>query len=473
MENNKLTLALSGLKKKEMTRFAAFCHSDYHNKHRDVRILVDYLAQKYPNFSKKNCSRQVLLQKVFKDELDLPKLALIFTYSYRLYLEFLAIENFKKKKFRVELNTLENLMERWDLEKAKQFTKNHFKDIDDQVSKTDKLRYLQYKERITNGTGSLQDQKAFQKQQEILDDFYWSEKLRFACEGISLKRITKSDYPISYSESINKMVENAENHSPTIDIYSAIYKLQNQKITFDDCLKKIDSRSSEFSPSELQDFFNHLQNFCIQQINQGQTKFIHSIFTIYKRQLQNKSLLINGELPEWHYKNIVTAGLRSNDLEWVHNFIESFKPLLNEEVRENAYNFNLANYHYHKGDFKSVLSLLNITGITDIRYALALRSLLLRTYYELEEFESLFNLNLSFQKYLRRAPQLNKQRVQAFINLLRLTEQCAKIKISAPYWKKEKTAKTLDSLTQKLANTEKIIFKSWIEKKINALNSHL
>ena len=67
MVNHKLIRQLSTFEKKEMTKFREFAYSPFHNKHKGIQQLVNYLAVIYPHFSEKNLSKTVL-QKELKTE---------------------------------------------------------------------------------------------------------------------------------------------------------------------------------------------------------------------------------------------------------------------------------------------------------------------------------------------------------------------------------------------------------------------
>jgi hypothetical protein len=106
MLQNPLIKMLSGLTKKEMTRFREFAFSPYFNKHKDVRNLVDYLSTIYPDFTEKKCRREVLLSRLFP---TLPHrwqdLSVVFTYTNRLLGQFLTVEQWRK-----EANPDDNLL---------------------------------------------------------------------------------------------------------------------------------------------------------------------------------------------------------------------------------------------------------------------------------------------------------------------------------------------------------------------------
>ncbi len=55
MQNNPLIRLLKRLDRRRMTRFRAFVHSPYYNKHRKVQALVDYLSSVLRDFSARKC----------------------------------------------------------------------------------------------------------------------------------------------------------------------------------------------------------------------------------------------------------------------------------------------------------------------------------------------------------------------------------------------------------------------------------
>ena len=102
------------------------------------------------------------------------------------------------------------------------------------------------------------------------------------------------------------------------------------------------------------------------------------IFLLYQLQLQQELIIDEGYLSDLHYKNIVTTGIRLQELEWVKQFIEEYREALRPAVRENAYSFNLASYYHAVGKYDEVLALLQEVAYSDFRYNLGAKALLLR-----------------------------------------------------------------------------------------------
>ncbi|MGB1243066.1 MAG: hypothetical protein ACPG49_11125, partial [Chitinophagales bacterium] len=82
MQNTKLLQLLSTFDQSTISRWLQFAHSPYHNKHRDVRTLCDYLHKIYPKLKGKKVERKQLFLKVWGKKPFLQnKLNVLFTYT--------------------------------------------------------------------------------------------------------------------------------------------------------------------------------------------------------------------------------------------------------------------------------------------------------------------------------------------------------------------------------------------------------
>ena len=115
------------------------------------------------------------------------------------------------------------------------------------------------------------------------------------------------------------------------------------------------------------------------------------------------------------------------------------------------------------------MDLLQQIDISDMRYSIATRSMQIRVFYELDEFEALSNLSTAFKTFLKRNKQLNDARIHGFLNLLNLTISCAKYKSRKEYQSKAKSKLELEKINLKLSEAEQVINRSWIESKIQSL----
>jgi hypothetical protein len=479
--SNQLIQILHSFSKKEMTRFNEFAYSPYFNKHLGIRTLVGYLSKIYPDFNDKNCNREVILKNVFPSKKNKQnELALIFTYTLRLMEKFLTQEQFKENDHFHKILLLRSLRNKKQFRFYEKINQKFDRELESSQYKDSEhfnIQFLKASESdsyYTERSKHEQDQSIQQKQNN-LDNYYLALKLRDTCEMIFRTRIIRVDYSTRLMESlIEEIKQNAERYAknPSIIVYFRIYQMiiNGEHQYYYDALPVIQENSRFFSNPELHTIYNYLQNYCIEQINKGQGQFLQESFNLYKDQLE-KELLTDGKgfLSQWHYKNIVTAGIRLKEMDWTYDFIEKYKARLNPKVVENAYTFNLASYFYSDRQLEKVLELLVRVEYTDIRYSLAAKSLLLRTYYDLEENEALISLTRSFSQYLSRNTLIPESRKKAMSNLVRFTNRAFQIKSNIEFVPKEKSLTELSKLKTEMDATNIIINKDWLDQKLKVI----
>ena len=154
-------------------------------------------------------------------------------------------------------------------------------------------------------------------------------------------------------------------------------------------------------------------------------------------------------------------GLRLGDFDWVKNFIFDYQHQLDEKYRENAVSFNLANLYFYQKEYGEVLKLLQTVEYEDPSYNLNSKAILIATYFELEEIDSLTSLLASFDIYLRRNKEIPENRKQHYLNLIRFTRSLMRL---APTETTE-----LQKLRKKIDNTDGVVNKEWLLEKIDEL----
>lgn len=480
MLKNKLIRLVSSVSRKEMTRFRELAESPYFNKHKDTLTLVHYLSTVYPRFDEETCCRFQVYQQLYPGQPhDQSQLALIFTYTLRLFEKFLIQERFKDRM------PLHNILLLSDLRMRKHYMlyEKNLHRAETELYKGEKRdsgyynRKYQLAREADNYYKQIQKRRkddSIQRKQKNLDLFYLSEKLKDTCEMEVRRKILKVDYNTHLLDAVIQEV--ASNLSvykpePSIYLYYTLYQMivHSDHQFYFEAYKVLQHNQGYFEQPELKSLYNYLQNYCIEQINRGESQFLKEIFKLYQSQIGQGLLIEDGYLSEWHYKNIVTTGIRLGEMDWVKHFVETYKEQLHPESRENAYLFNLASYYYATKQLDKVLDLLVKVEYNDLRYNLGAKALLLRTYYDLEEYEPLFSLTESFKQYLLRNKLMADSRRTGYANLFRLTRRTAQIKANAAFVSKEKTQKEVKKLEKDLRDTQTVFNKSWLEEKIREL----
>lgn len=168
-----------------------------------------------------------------------------------------------------------------------------------------------------------------------------------------------------------------------------------------------------FERREAANLFIALANYCTLKISSGQSKYIGEVFSLYKIILKNNLYEIHeGKyLHHLDFLNIIRSGLSLNKKRWVFNFIHSYKEKLSDKHKENVFYLGMSLLYFKKKQFEKTLEQLSHVKTIDVVYKIFLKNLLIKTYYELGEFELIKNQIDSFRHFLLK----NKKNIETML----------------------------------------------------------
>ena len=262
---------------------------------------------------------------------------------------------------------------------------------------------------------------------EYLDRFYLGRKLQLCCEIFNVKNVLSVDYKVFLLDEILAHLRNKSySDTPVILVYFRILmtllESENEE-HFHKLRSLLKEHETKFTLAELREMYQYVLNYCIKKINLGNISWQKTLFEIYKITIANKVLLSEGHLSHWDYKNIVTISLRQKQFTWAKSFVEQQKRFLLSSERENAYTYNLANVYFNSGEYSRSLKLLQQVEFSDVYYQLDSKSILLKTYFELEETESFFYHATAFRAFLNRNKLISDYQRTIYLNLIRYSSQ--------------------------------------------------
>ncbi|MCB9275213.1 MAG: hypothetical protein H6564_14310 [Lewinellaceae bacterium] len=265
---------------------------------------------------------------------------------------------------------------------------------------------------------------------EELTIFYLADILRHSCTVLTARNISQEDYQLELLEEVLRYVERSPvRQSPAVAIYHQAYKAlsePDQEFYFDNLLELIEKHWQQFPPDEARDIYLLAINYCIQRLNKGQRLYIQQAFELYRKGLERGVLLEEGALSKFTYNNVLMLAIALQEWEWAEGFLEQYKAHLPERERENIYRYNLAVYYFRKPDYGRAMELLQQASLEDVLYSLNARSMLLRIYYELEEFDALESLLDSFRTFISRQKGLGYHK-EHYLNLLSFVRQMLRL----------------------------------------------
>lgn len=256
-----------------------------------------------------------------------------------------------------------------------------------------------------------------------LDSWFVASKLKHACEVINARNVMTVDAKLLLMEEVRQLADTHPfSEEPAVMAYRMVYDSltrpeQEEVITSMQLFMR--EKGWKFPFREQRELFQYMKNYCIKKLNTGKTEYTQQLFAIYKLTLANQDLLADEPLSPFEFKNMVTIALRLGEFDWVDKFIPGHLKYLQPEYRQNAEIYNRGNYHFFRKEFKATLRLFQQVEFSDVFYALDVRSILLKIYFEQREEDLFFYQASSFRTFLSRHKQVSAYQRTIYRNFIR------------------------------------------------------
>jgi hypothetical protein len=458
VEDSKLWVLASSFSSSSLREAGRWINSPFYNRKEQVSrlwfYLYSYLKKALPAPTFESAFKAAYPDEVF----DIGKLRLVMSDLFKLLLEFIAYQEWKKE----DLSSLlyqSRYLNKVGLEKlAKQQLRLGMEAADKaQVRNADFYRYhyeilaeqykLDYKSRPA-------ETQQLQLLSESADQALISAKLRQACLAIAHRSVYTSTHRPGFIDQVLAYVKDGPLlERPAISLYYNCYymlKEGSEDHHFYRFKQSLFEHSQAFPPSEVRDLSLMGINYCIQQVNQGAEHYFTEIMAFYKSGLQHGYLLENDQLSRFTYSNIVAAALRIEQYDWVENFIHQYRNKLDRYYRESSFSFCLAKLEYTRQRFDEALPLLQKANYKDPLLNLSAKAILLKIYYETEEYDLLHAHLDAMQNYIRRKRVIGYHKAN-YLNIIRFAK---KLMVLNPYDKLavqqfKKQVEEVDILTER------------------------
>ena len=300
-----------------------------------------------------------------------------------------------------------------------------------------------------------------------LDIYYLITKLRYCAAMLHYQEFLSLRGEIALiHEILHHCADSRYDHVPLLRAYYYIVMSliePDREEHFIAMKEIIFSQADTFTLDTLRDLFAFAIVYCINKVNYGHASYQREIFELYKQSLDKATIFTNGKLSPWDYKNIVTIGLRNKEFKWTDSFIDSYLKKLPKAEQQNAQTFNRARYYFAAKKYDKVLDLLQDVDYTDVFYLLDSKTTLMKTYYELGEYQSLQSLKESFRILLRRKKLISEQNQINYGNFARFAMKLFRADV--------KNKKQLSSLRKEIENTSNVADRGWIIEKLTELSA--
>jgi hypothetical protein len=483
MLDSKLLSILRKLSSRDRTRFRDYVNSPFFNKHSGLINLCDYILDFAPLFNHEKLEQKAAFEAIFpKDKFSEQHIYTLVSNLLELMNGFLAqieFENSPLVQKRYTMTALRKLKEQrqWHSVK-KQYEIIRSKQTENNSSSSLIEIKLFYDELDANFI-SKQLREAdpnLQLSSDLLDKYYFAEKLRTACDIYSRNTVINAAYNSFELIEILKIIDrNLDIFSETaaILVYRSILEMLSNDGVYHKTIAVIKENEQHFSTEELKTQFDYVINFVIRKLNSGEPNWHREFLELHRYLLEKDILLSNGKLPEWDFKNIVTVALRAGETAWVEKFIIDYKNILPEDVKENAYCYNMAAYFHSAGRYEDAMQMLQEVNFTDESYQLGSKIILLKSYYEIGEYEAGMSLIISFRRHIERSKTLSDYRKLSNLNMLYVAKKLFKFQEEFEYKSTSKLRKQLKSIEISMNNKHPMANTDWIGQKLNSLKKDM
>ena len=466
MQKSSLIQLLLSLSKADRRALRKFVVSPFHNKRQDVSDLYFYIDQ---HLDKKwsALNREKAFQQLFPGEAyDDQKLRYVMSFLLKTIEQYLIIQQSLENEVEADLQLLKAYRQ---LNQAKAFTRNfttvknrHQSNPFRNIGFYEQNLRLENEQYLFSERQKRQSPRNLDRLNESLDVVYLARKLKQS----SLQLAHQAVYNIEYDTSLLKVLLDYLEDSPYLEyplvaLYFYYYKAASQpeKERFFYKFKAgIIEHGAQFPQKELRELYLFAINYCIRKFNTGNEEYLREVFELYRIALERDILLEQNQLSRFAFKNIVGIALRLNEFAWTEQFIEQFAEKLGRRFQENYVHFCLSKLRYTEGKFKEAMLRLQQVEYDDIFLNLDAKVMLLKMYYDLEEYEALDSLLTSIKRFLQRQKLIGYHQ-ENYLNIIRFTRKILELN---PY---DKTAQA--TLRTEIKNTKALAERDWLLQKIN------
>lgn len=285
--------------------------------------------------------------------------------------------------------------------------------------------------------------------------------LRLACALLSLRAVKKDETPLGLLSPVLEMLgQGAFADVASVQVYYRSYLALTRGDATDDFVRLrtlLAENAHLFPQEEMRDLYLLTINFCIKKLNKGVREFIRVAFDLYRSGLDTGILLENGILSPFTYNNILLLGLNLKEFQSTEQFLFRYRDYLPKKTGENYFRYNLAIFYFRKPDYDKAMDLLQKIRLKEVLYNLDARRMLLRIYYEKQEWDALDSLLDSFRTYVYRQENIGYHRTN-YLNLIKIVKKMRTADI------KDQTIR--HELAQEIESLEALAEREWLVQRL-------
>ncbi|MFK7934955.1 MAG: hypothetical protein AB8G22_15705 [Saprospiraceae bacterium] len=466
MYNHTLTRYLKKCSTADLRELAKWVRSPVFNQREDVIQLYDYLHKNLHRPSPRLLDKEVVFSSVFVNEkYDGKKLRYTTSFLLKCIKQYFSYQRYIADNFRQQLDLCYALRERgldkyfakeWnEVERIQQ--KNPLRNAHFHYQNY-QLQEEQYHQITQQRRSKAMD---FAPLTNELTTFFIADLLRQSCNILTHNIQTQQAVSIQLLAEVLQHVEQHDySNAPAVLIYYHSYsalKNLDEEHHFEQLKKYIHDYQNAFPAAEMKYIYLLAINYCIKRVNNGVRRYLEEGLNLYQAGLQSKILLENGVLANFTYHNVLRLGLALKRYAWCNEFLHHYQQFLAAADRDNTFRYNLAFLYFEQTEYENAMHELRRVEFKNVFNNLDARRLLLRSYFEMGEYQALESLLDSSKTYISRQRGLGYHK-NNYLNLVRFTKKLLNLN------GKDKSGK--EKLRKEIEATPRVAERNWLLSKL-------
>jgi hypothetical protein len=477
MADNNLILILKTMNKKEFKDLGLFIDSPFFNTNKNVLKLYELIRQHGDTINSGKIDlryfhKKIYRNKPFKEE-NMKTLVHLLTRianKYLSYTEFIKSPGEEKLKLMraYDKRNIEKLYKKLEISEGEELSKIRSMNLNILYRKMwyEKSKIDYYSTRAIE----KELHQAEIKLSEITIAIFFVEMFR---QFNMFWRLDYIDYeierefviPVMKSIDIEKinnfMAEGAYKYYPLFEAYYYLYrsidddeeKAKSYLEKFKEILK---NKNSQIEKSEQFVLSTIMVNFIHYLYIKDFAKHERSLFDAFKILLSLYKYSGEKHLRLTIYTNMLRFGIQLNEYEWSKEFILNFSPMLEENQRENMYNYGWCFLSFALKDYEKALE---FESTMQMKYYM--RDVRLCSLYELGEYEIALNLIDSYRHFIKEEKNFKSEMKKGYKEFVEHANDLIKLKLG--------NGKIYPDLFIKKINNSVTMRKAWLLAKAREL----
>lgn len=452
MENSKIFSILRYLSRQELREFGKFVRSPFHNNRRDVIRFYDVIVKSGNIIDE---SKEAIHKKMFPGKkYDSNSIILLSAYLYNLAREFLTIKKLKENKFYYRYFFLKGL----EGHSADRLFEMEYRNT------AESLDHERFNSEFFKSKGMLEELKIEYNLKRNRQDKTCEATVNWGNYHLYSfivwlniiyhdMVVNKSGFNFDYSGSGTDVFINNFNFEKFIDelqindpagrdfilYYYFVFMCNRypENDSYYERLKDYSSKNTErIDESEKSLRFNFMLDYCMNRLKRGDTSFLNETFNLHTEALEKilyELYTKSSGMGLMFFRNFVSIGLAAKQYDYIENFIAQYGPQVKDKLKDDLLELSNAMLHFEKKEYDEALEHLNKVTNEFPLFRLSTKYLLVKIYYETNQFEAFYSLADTYRHYLKNEKIISDLIRKYHSNFLHYLVTLSKIKSSGTY----------------------------------------